>query len=45
MSAFTVAVSDMFSIKTSYEIRYVNQVSDDMDTTDRILTMALVANL
>ena len=45
LSAFTVAVSDVFSVKTSYEIRYVNQVPADLDTTDRILTVALVANI
>jgi len=31
-------------LKTSYEIRYVNQVPVDLDNTDKILTVALVAN-
>jgi len=44
LSALTVAISDIFSIKPSYEIRYVHQVPVDIDTTDRILTVALVAN-
>ncbi|MFO7560362.1 MAG: DUF481 domain-containing protein [Desulfobacterales bacterium] len=44
VSALTVAVSDIFSVKTSYEIRYVNEVPDDIEDTDRVLTVALVAN-
>jgi putative salt-induced outer membrane protein len=44
LSALTVAISDVFSIKPSYEVRYVNQVSADIKTTDRIWTVALVAN-
>jgi len=44
LSALTVGISDVFSVKTSYEIRYVNQVPNDIDTTDRIMTVALVAN-
>jgi len=45
MSALTVGINDVFSVKTSYEIRYTNQVPSDIDTTDRILTVALVADL
>ncbi|NNL41920.1 MAG: DUF481 domain-containing protein, partial [Desulfobacterales bacterium] len=44
LSALTVAISDIFSIKPSYEVRYVNQVPVDFETTDRIWTVALVAN-
>lgn len=44
VSALTVAVTDIFSVKTSYEIRYVNEVPDDIEDTDRVLTVALVAN-
>ena len=44
LSALTVAISDIFSIKPSYEIRYVNKVPVDINTTDRIWTVALVAN-
>ena len=44
LSALTVAISDIFSIKPSYEVRYVNKVPVDINTTDRILTVALVAN-
>jgi putative salt-induced outer membrane protein len=44
LSALTVAISDIFSIKPSYEIHYVNKVPVDINTTDRIVTVALVAN-
>ena len=44
LSALTVAISDVFSIKPSYEIHYVNKVPVDINTTDRIVTVALVAN-
>lgn len=46
ISAVTAAITEVFSIKTSYEIRYVNRpVPDTLEKTDRILTVALVANL
>jgi putative salt-induced outer membrane protein len=45
LSEVTVSISDIISIKTSYEIRYANQVPVDIETTDRILTVGLLASL
>lgn len=45
LSAVTVSLSDVISIKTSYEVRYSNQVPVDLETTDRVLTVGLLANL
>lgn len=46
VSALTMALTEIFSIRTSYEIRYVNRpVPDTLEKTDRILTVALVANI
>jgi putative salt-induced outer membrane protein len=45
LTAVTVAITEIFSIKTGYEIRYVNRpVPDTLENTDSILTVALVAN-
>ena len=44
LSEITVTINDTFSIKTSYEICYANQVSENLNTTDRFLTAALVGN-
>jgi putative salt-induced outer membrane protein len=45
LTALTVAISEIFSIKTGYEIRYVNRpVPETLENTDSILTVALVAN-
>ena len=45
VSAITVALTDKFALKTSYEIRYVNRpVPDTLEETDTILSAALVVN-
>jgi len=46
LSAITVSITEIFSIKASYEYRYVNRpVPDTLDTTDTTVAIALVANL
>jgi putative salt-induced outer membrane protein len=45
LTALTVAITEIFSIKTGYEIRFVNRpVPETLKKTDSILTVALVAN-
>lgn len=45
LSALTVAITEIFSIKTGYQIRYVNRpVPETLENTDSILTVALVVN-
>jgi putative salt-induced outer membrane protein len=45
LTALTVEITEIFSIKTGYEIRYVNRpVPETLKNTDSILTVALVAN-
>ncbi len=45
LTALTVAITEIFSIKTGYEIRYVNRpVPETLENTDIMFTVALVAN-
>lgn len=45
LTALTVAITEIFSIKTGYEIRFVNRpVPETLKNTDSILTVTLVAN-
>ena len=46
LSALTVSITEIFSIKAIYEIRYMNRpVPDTLDTTDTLTSVALVANI
>jgi putative salt-induced outer membrane protein len=45
LTALTVVITEIFSIKTGYEIRYINRpVSETLENTDSILTVALVVS-
>jgi len=45
-SALTVTITKIFSIKTSYEVRYVDQpIPDTLEKTDRVLSVSLVVNI
>lgn len=45
ITALSSALSDIFSLKTTYEVRYDNEpVPDTLDETDTVLTVALVVN-
>ena len=46
LSALTFAITEIISLKTSYEIRYVNHpVPRTLDSTDKTLMMSLVFNM